>query len=144
MQTIEPILQPLGDNITLIDLMEGGVQGRTGCYVIESEQLAIVETGTALSVPYILAGLEKLRLDPEQVQYVIVTHIHLDHSGGVGTILPHFPNAKVIVHERGAKHLIDPSRLIAGAGAVYGDAFEQLFGESPSCSGGKSTYHAGR
>lgn len=129
MQSVEPILHPLGYNVTLIDLMEGGVQGRTGCYVIEGEKIAIVETGSSHAAPYILAGLEQLGIRPEQVEYIIVTHIHLDHSGGVGYILPHFPNATVVVHPRGARHLIDPSRLLAGARAVYGDALEPAFGQ---------------
>ncbi|WP_096200762.1 MBL fold metallo-hydrolase [Bacillus sp. FJAT-45350] len=129
MQNEEPIIHHLGDSISLIDLMEGGTEGRTGCYVIKAEKIAIVETGTSLSVPTILAGLEKLSINPNEVEYIIVTHIHLDHSGGVGTLLPSLPNAQVIVHQRGGKHLIDPSRLIAGARVVYGDEFESLFGE---------------
>ncbi|MFC4768144.1 MBL fold metallo-hydrolase [Effusibacillus consociatus] len=129
MQTVEPILHPLGHEVTIIDLMEGGMQGRTGCYVIKGEKIAIIETGSSHAAPYILAGLKELEIAPEQVDYIIVTHIHLDHSGGVGYILPNFPNATVIVHPRGAKHLIDPSRLIVGARAVYGDMLEQAFGQ---------------
>ncbi|WP_018133589.1 MBL fold metallo-hydrolase [Effusibacillus pohliae] len=129
MYNIEPILHPLGSGITIIDLMEGGIQGRTGCYVIQGEKTAIVETGSSLSKPYILAGLEQLDIRPEQVDYIIVTHIHLDHSGGAGSILPHFPRATVVVHPRGARHLVDPSRLIAGARAVYGELLETAFGE---------------
>lgn len=129
MSTINPILHPLGHGITIIDLMENRVEGRTGCYVIQTEQIAIIETGSSLSSPYILAGLEKLGIPPEKVDYIIVTHIHLDHAGGVGYILPHFPNATVVVHPRGARHLIDPSRLMQGARAVYGDKLEQYFGE---------------
>ncbi|GAX88584.1 MBL fold metallo-hydrolase [Effusibacillus lacus] len=129
MGNVEPILHPLGHGITIIDLMELGVQGRTGCYVVNAEKIAIVETGSSYGAPHILSGLKRLGIRPEQVEYIIVTHIHLDHSGGVGYILPHFPNATVVVHPRGAKHLIDPSRLISGARAVYGDALEQAFGQ---------------
>lgn len=129
MSTVNPILHPLDHGITIIDLMESGVEGRTGCYVIQSEKIAIIETGSSLSSPYILAGLEKMGIPTEKVDYIIVTHIHLDHAGGVGYILPHFANATVVVHPRGARHLIDPSRLIQGAHAVYGDKLEQYFGE---------------
>ncbi|BCJ86557.1 MBL fold metallo-hydrolase [Effusibacillus dendaii] len=128
MQNVTPILHPLDHGITIIDLMERDLQGRTGGYVIEAEKIALVETGSSLSAPYILAGLEKLNIKPEQVEYIIVTHIHLDHSGGAGYILPNFPNATVVVHPRGARHLIDPSRLIVGARAVYGDMLDTLFG----------------
>lgn len=128
MDKVEPILHSLGDNITLIDLMEGNTPGRTGSYVIHAEKPAIIETGTSLSIPYIIAGLEKLKIPLEQIQYVIVTHIHLDHSGGLGSLLTYLPNATVIVHKRGARHLVDPSKLIMGARAVYGDKLETLFG----------------
>lgn len=122
-------IQSLGDDISVIDLMEGGVEGRTGCYVIRGEKIALVETGTSLSVPYLLGGLKALQIDPGEVDYVIVTHIHLDHSGGAGKLLPYLPHATVVVHERGARHLIDPSRLLKGARAVYGDVLERMFGE---------------
>jgi glyoxylase-like metal-dependent hydrolase (beta-lactamase superfamily II) len=128
MSAESPILHPLPHNITIIDLMESGVAGRTGCYVIKSDKIAIIETGSSLSAPHIIAGLEHMGISPEQVDYIIVTHIHLDHAGGVGYILPRFPNATVVVHPRGARHLIDPSRLIQGARAVYGDKLEEYFG----------------
>jgi glyoxylase-like metal-dependent hydrolase (beta-lactamase superfamily II) len=129
MKKIEPILHSLGDDITLIDLLEGGQQGKTGCYVIQAEKVTIVETGTSHGAPYILAGLKKLKIDPKDVRYIIVTHIHLDHSGGLGSILPTFPNAEAVVHPRGARHLMNPSKLLKGAQSVYGDDFLQLFGE---------------
>lgn len=129
MMTVTPILHSLGHDLTIIDLMEGGVEGRTACYAIKGEKIAIIETGSSLSAPYILAGLEKMGINKKQLEYIILTHIHLDHSGGVGYILPHFPNATVVVHPRGARHLIDPSRLIEGARAVYGDQLDNAFGQ---------------
>lgn len=120
------VLHSLGWGITLIDLDEHGI-GRTGCYVIDAAKKTLIETGSSLGAPAILGGLDNLAIKPEQIEYIIVTHIHLDHSGGAGYILPHFPNATVVVHPRGARHLADPSRLIAGAQAVYGD-LEQIFG----------------
>jgi glyoxylase-like metal-dependent hydrolase (beta-lactamase superfamily II) len=117
----------LGNRIYLIDGFDLGLPCRTGTYVINEEALTLVETGPSMSVPYILNGLKELNLNPRDVQYIIVTHIHLDHSGGAGLLLKDCPNAKVVVHPKGARHLADPSRLILGAKAVYGDDFERLF-----------------
>lgn len=115
------------NRIHTIDLFDLGVAKRTGCYVIQEEKLTIVETGPSPSVKYIKEGLEKLGYTLEDLQYIIVTHIHLDHAGGVGLLLRECPNAKVVVHERGARHLIDPKRLAAGARGVYGEQFQELF-----------------
>lgn len=113
--------------VNVIDLFDLGVAQRTGCYVLEEEQLTIIETGPSPSARYIREGLERLGHTLADIQYIIVTHIHLDHAGGVGLLLQSCPNAKVIVHERGARHLVDPSRLAAGARAVYGEKFQELF-----------------
>ena len=77
-----------------------------------------------------MEGLEKAGLAPEQVRYLIVTHVHLDHSGGTAELLKHCPNATVIAHPRAGRHIIDPSRLVTGARLIYGDeAFDRLYGE---------------
>lgn len=115
------------ERIQLIDLHDLGISLRTGCYVLLEEHLTIIETGPSPSVTYIREGLTKLGYSLEDLKYIIVTHIHLDHSGGVGLLLRECPNAKVIVHERGARHLIDPKRLAASARGVYGDQFQELF-----------------
>lgn len=125
MQTKEPL--HLGHRIHLIDGFDLGVPERTGTYVIEEEELTLIETGPSPSVPHIRAGLAKLGYTPDQVEYVIVTHIHLDHAGGAGLFLQECPNAQVVVHPKGARHLADPSRLIAGARAVYHEQFDSLF-----------------
>ncbi|MBU8907322.1 MBL fold metallo-hydrolase [Desertibacillus haloalkaliphilus] len=117
----------LGNRIHLIDGFDLGLPERTGTYVIQEDELTIVETGPSMSIPYVLEGLKTLQLDPRDVRYIIVTHIHLDHSGGAGLLLKDCPNATVVVHPRGARHLIDPTRLIKGARAVYGDDFDKLF-----------------
>ncbi|AGE22187.1 beta lactamase-like protein [Geobacillus sp. GHH01] len=117
----------LGRRISLIDLYDLRMPQRTGTYVLHEENLAIVETGPSPSVPHLLAGLKALHIDPSDIRYIIVTHIHLDHAGGVGLLLQHCPNAMVVVHPKGKRHLADPSRLIAGAKAVYGAQFESLF-----------------
>lgn len=120
-------LTQLNERIFLIDAHDLGRKARTGSYIIKEEKITIVETSASPSVPYILDGLKELKIQPSDVEYIIVTHIHLDHAGGAGLLLQHCPNAKVVVHPKGARHLIDPTRLIQGARAVYGETFDSLF-----------------
>ncbi len=89
--------------------------------MVEGDRAAIIDTGTNYSVPLVLAAMRAKGLRPEQVDYVILTHIHLDHAGGAGRFMREFPNAMLTVHPRGARHMADPSRLIAGTVAVYGE-----------------------
>ena len=117
----------LGHNIYLIDGFYMGVSQVAGSYVICDEHLTLIDTSASPSVPRILAGLKALQLAPEQVEYIIVTHIHLDPAGGAGLLLQHCPQAKVVVHPRGARHLADPSRLIESSKAIYKEAFSRLF-----------------
>ncbi|HJV62437.1 MAG TPA: MBL fold metallo-hydrolase [Albitalea sp.] len=88
--------------------------------VVEKGRGAFVDTGTNHSVPRLLAALQALGLQREDVDFVIATHVHLDHAGGVGLLMSELPAARLIVHPRGARHLIDPSQLMEGARAVYG------------------------
>lgn len=117
----------LGLGVSLIDVFDLGKEKRTGSYVIHGEDITIIETSASPSIPYVLKGLKELGIEPEQIKNIIVTHIHLDHAGGVGLLLESCPNAKVVVHPRGARHLADPAKLILGARAVYGDLFDELF-----------------
>ncbi len=117
----------LGHRTYLIDGFDLNTERRTGSYVLLGDKLTIIETSASPSVPYILDGLKQLNLDPKDVEYIIVTHVHLDHAGGAGLLLNDCPDAKVVVHSRGKRHLADPSRLIAGARAVYGEQFDDLF-----------------
>ncbi|HET7656963.1 MAG TPA: MBL fold metallo-hydrolase [Bacillales bacterium] len=117
----------LGYGIHLIDGLDMNFPGRTGTYVIEAEQLTLVEIGPSPSVPYILEGLKALQIDPAEIKWIVLTHIHLDHAGGAGLFLKECPNATIVVHPRGKRHLADPSKLIAGARAVYGNTFDELF-----------------
>lgn len=115
----------------IICLDTGFVRDRmAGCYLLEEGQaVALIEVGTNFTVPRILSVLKHRGWSLEDVQYVIVTHVHLDHAGGAGEIMQLLPNAKLLVHPRGARHLIDPSRLEASARAVYGDSlFDQTYG----------------
>ncbi|MFC3885971.1 MBL fold metallo-hydrolase [Bacillus songklensis] len=117
----------LGYGISLIDVFDLGKENRTGTYVIHEEDITIIETSASPSIPYLLKGLEALEVDTAEVKYIIVTHIHLDHAGGAGLLLERCPNAKVIVHPKGKRHLVNPSRLIQGARAVYGQQFDEFF-----------------
>jgi glyoxylase-like metal-dependent hydrolase (beta-lactamase superfamily II) len=97
-------------------------------YLIEDEgRAAFVDTGCYLSVPTLLATLDAKNIQRENVDYILLTHIHLDHAGGAGELIKHLPNAKVYVHEYGAAHLIDPSKLRAGVIGVYGELFFKQF-----------------
>ncbi len=89
--------------------------------MVEGERAAIIDTGTNHSVPLVLEAMRDKGLQPEQVDYVILTHIHLDHAGGAGLFMREFPNATLTVHPRGARHMVDPRRLVAGTVAVYGE-----------------------
>jgi glyoxylase-like metal-dependent hydrolase (beta-lactamase superfamily II) len=90
--------------------------------IVQDARAAFIDTGTNHSVPRLLAALEALGLSRQSVDWVIPTHVHLDHAGGVGALVRELPQARVLVHPRGARHLIDPSALYAGALAVYGQA----------------------
>jgi glyoxylase-like metal-dependent hydrolase (beta-lactamase superfamily II) len=119
-------LDPLDHDIIQIDLMYSGLPRSCAGYLITKPVPVLIETGPKPSVPYILEALKRTDIDPAQLRYIIVTHIHLDHAGGAGTLLQYCPNAKVIIHEKGARHMVDPSKLIAGARHVYGEEFDTL------------------
>ena len=88
--------------------------------IVEKGRAAFIDTGTNHAVPRLLAALDLVGLEPEAVDMVIPTHVHLDHAGGAGLLMQQLPRARLVVHPRGARHLIDPAQLVAGATAVYG------------------------
>lgn len=115
------------ERISLIDGFDMDIPSRTGTYVINEAELTLIEVGPSPSVKYIKRGLEDLGHTLQEVKYIIVTHVHLDHAGGAGFLLGQCPNAKLIVHPRGARHLIDPQKLASGARAIYGDSFSDIY-----------------
>lgn len=121
--------QDLGQGIYCVD---SGLyrHALAACYLIrEGDRLAFVDTGTSHTVPMLMELVASLGLTPEQVDYVIPTHVHLDHAGGAGDLMAACPNASLVIHPKGAPHMIDPTRLTAGATAVYGEeAFAKDFG----------------
>lgn len=93
--------------------------------IVENGHVAFIDTGSNDALPNALVALKKLGLDVTAVDYVVLTHIHLDHAGGAGAMMQAFPNAKLVVHPRGARHMAEPSRLVAGVSAVYGAVYVQ-------------------
>src|SRR5262247_3244187 len=122
-------VRALGYEVFEIDTRMAGHEKITAGYLIRAERPCLVETGTAPSAPVVRDALGGLGIGPGDLATVVVTHIHLDHAGGVGDIAGMFPRAEIVVHERGARHLADPSRLMASARQVYGDALDALFGK---------------
>src|ERR1700745_1672010 len=124
-----PGIRALGNEVFEIDTRMAGHDKISAGYLIRAERPCLVETGTARSAPVVRDALAHLGVGPADLATVVVTHIHLDHAGGVGDIATMFPSAEVVVHEKGARHLADPSRLMASARMVDGDALDGLFGE---------------
>ncbi|MBN1378832.1 MAG: MBL fold metallo-hydrolase [Gammaproteobacteria bacterium] len=120
----------IGSGITEIDCMIHR-RGMAASYLLLDEgEAAFIDCGTYHSVPILLAALKALKVAPEQVRYVIPTHVHLDHAGGAGGLIERLPTAQLIVHPRGLRHMIDPGKLHASAVSVYGDIeFQRLFGD---------------
>lgn len=128
MQT--PLYTPLKHDIVCIDALYTAPQIAC-CYLIGSDgEYALIETGTARSLSNVMATLDTRGVSPEQLRYVIPTHVHLDHAGASGQLMQAFPAATLLIHPRGARHLIDPTRLIASSVQVYGETvFRELYEE---------------
>lgn len=115
-------VRPLGHGVHVVDTGFHRDDFDAAYLIVQDGRAAFVDTGTNFSVPRLLAALPALGLAREDVDWVIPTHVHLDHAGGVGALVRELPAARVLVHPRGARHLADPSALYAGALAVYGQA----------------------
>lgn len=125
-----PAIIDYGDGISAVD--SGYVRPQLDAVhlIIENGRGAVIDTGAQHSVPHILGALSAKGIAPAAVDYVILTHIHLDHAGGAGALMRTLPNARLTVHPRGVRHMVDPSRLIEGTVAVYGEAQTQsLYGD---------------
>lgn len=118
------------DGITAVDT-EYLQPGHAASHIIQDAgRAAFVDVGTNYSVPHLLAGLEALGIAREAVDYVFLTHVHLDHVGGAGLLMRELPKARAVLHPRGAPHVIDPEKLIAGSKVVYGEErFQKLYGD---------------
>lgn len=125
-------MHALADGIHVIDTGFHRPRFDAAYLMVEDGRAAFIDTGTSHSVPRLLASLAALGLPAEAVDWVIVTHVHLDHAGGAGALMQALPNARLLVHPRGARHMIDPTALLAGARAVYGAGeVARSYGEVP-------------
>jgi glyoxylase-like metal-dependent hydrolase (beta-lactamase superfamily II) len=125
----------IGENLFLIDLETGGFKNLIASYVLKGAKTIIVETGPTSSIINLLAGLKEIGVNAEDVAYVALSHVHLDHGGGAGTLLKSLPNAKVIVHPRGAPHLLNPEKLWLQSQKVLGHAAHNLSYSEPLNNG---------
>lgn len=129
----------VGERVYLLDTMALGQAGTVGAFLIKGPKVTLVDCGYASSYKSVLDGLGEVGVSPSEVRYVIPTHVHLDHAGAAGRLLKEMPNAEVIAHERGAPHLVDPSRLIESSTRVFGRAIMDLYGLPEPIPAGRVT-----
>jgi glyoxylase-like metal-dependent hydrolase (beta-lactamase superfamily II) len=122
-------IERLPGGILQVDTMTAGVSKVTAGYLIPAARPTLIECGPALSIDSVIAALDELGLEPDDLAYLVVSHIHLDHAGGAGDVARAFGAAKVVVSEIGAPHLVDPQRLNASSRRVYGDLMDTIYGE---------------
>ena len=122
------MLHEIAPGIRQLDTLLGGMERMTAGFLIDGIEPALVETGSQSSAATVRDTLNAEGIGPDDLRWLIVTHIHLDHAGAVGDLARAFPSATVVVHEKGARHLLDPSKLIDSAGRVYGPLLDELYG----------------
>jgi glyoxylase-like metal-dependent hydrolase (beta-lactamase superfamily II) len=121
--------EELPGGLRAIDTMTAGMTKVTAGYLIDAPRPALVECGPALSIDNVISGLRELGLDPGDLAYLVLSHIHLDHAGGAGDVAKAFPSATIVVSEVGARHLADPERLNASSRRVYGELMDSVYGD---------------
>ena len=117
----DSVAQALGGGVYLIDTLYLRPGLAASHLIVEDGRAAFVDTGPAPAAPRLLQALDEVGVARADVDYVFLTHVHLDHAGGAGQLMRALPNAKAVLHPRGAPHMVDPSRLIAGSIEVYGE-----------------------
>lgn len=123
-------MTPLGPGLDYFDLNFIGLPGIIATGLLHGPSgVALVDPGPTTSLPTLRAALAARGFKTSDIRWILITHIHLDHAASVGTLLKECPDARVIVHERGAPHMIDPSKLLASASRLYGDDMERFWGE---------------
>ncbi len=118
----------LNDHLYLVDLKPMGIEKFIASYVLTGNKTMIVETGPTTSIKNLLTGLDEIGIKNDEVDYVAVSHIHIDHAGGAGTLLEHLPNARLLVHAKGAPHLVKPEKLWRQTKQVLGEIAD-MYGE---------------
>ncbi|HVT22261.1 MAG TPA: MBL fold metallo-hydrolase [Mycobacteriales bacterium] len=137
MDTERVVTVDLGQDVYGLDTLMSGYEGITAGYLIAGSRPCLVETGTARSAPAVQRALDALGIGRNDLATIAVTHIHLDHAGGVGDLAEAYPNAEIVVHQRGARHLADPTKLMNSATRVFGDLMDTVFGELRPTDGGR-------
>jgi glyoxylase-like metal-dependent hydrolase (beta-lactamase superfamily II) len=114
----------------MVDTVALGNPNTVAVYVVKgSRKTAVIDCGYASSYGNVMQGLRQLGVEPSRVDYVIPTHVHLDHAGAAGHLVRHMPRAKVIAHERAVPHLVDPTKLVESATSVFGEKLIQMYGK---------------
>lgn len=127
---IEPgPIEDMEDGLRAVDTLTAGMTRVTAGYLIDAPRPTLVECGPALSIESVLGALRGLGMDPQDLAYLVVSHIHLDHAGGAGDVAAAFPSAQIVVSEVGARHLADPERLNASSRRVYGELMDTVYGD---------------
>lgn len=129
LHTTSPRLVSAGNHTYLIDLFHQGEPRTIGAYLLLDDKPALIEVGPATTLEHLLAGIRETGLEPDDLHYVFLTHIHLDHAGATGALLERYPHLQVFVHPLGAPHLVDPSKLWRSARRVFGERLDTFFGE---------------
>jgi glyoxylase-like metal-dependent hydrolase (beta-lactamase superfamily II) len=133
-----PVLTVVADGVTMVDTVMTGEPDFNAVYVLDGDEPALVETGPGADLPLVLEALEVLGVGSDDLAHVVVTHIHLDHAGGAGSLAERFPGATIWAHDRGAPHLADPARLVASTARTYGDErMRAFFGETVPVPAGR-------
>lgn len=120
------------EGVLVIDTHLMGRPHVVASYVLLGDEPALIDPGPGATIPYLEAGLAEHGLSLGDIRHIVITHIHLDHAGATGPILARYPNIQVHVHEKGAAHLVDPSRLVASATILWGDMMDALWGRTCS------------
>lgn len=126
---VRQLMQHWGDGVFSVD--SGYVRPRFDAIhlIVEGGRAAVIDTGTRDSIPHVMAALDAVGVSPDAVDWVLLTHVHLDHAGGAGHLMRRLPSARLALHPRGAPHIIAPERLWAGTVDVYGaEASEAMYG----------------
>jgi glyoxylase-like metal-dependent hydrolase (beta-lactamase superfamily II) len=130
----------VADGIRAIDTGMAGQRELNAVYLLAGDEPCLVESGPGADTEVVVGALEAVGIGAADLAHIAVTHIHVDHAGGAGALLVRFPRARVWVHERGAPHLVDPTRLIASTARTYGEArMRAFYGETLPCDADRIT-----
>jgi glyoxylase-like metal-dependent hydrolase (beta-lactamase superfamily II) len=125
-------VQEIAPGVQMIDTLLAGWEGVTAAYLVAGEAPALVDTGARTSAGTVRDALDAAGIGGDDLRWIVLTHVHLDHCGATGLLAEAFPRARVVVHVRGARHLAEPSRLVAGTAAVHGERFPLYGGLDPT------------